>query len=204
MYTRRFKQDNAYKQDTNKNPSSLHQGSGQVTVPPGKEKCFQWQEKAGYRSEHQSGRSDQTNDFFWRVRSQERKMDDVVSTYFPLPKCPGTHCVVSLTNQRCLELRETGKKGVGVVTDGPEVYFKRAENVLRSAMLTVAHFSQYTKTVFCGWMLQGVELGLSKAAGFKKELARRRERRAGGRSTREHRCWIILPSVGNSSTFTEG
>lgn len=43
------------------------------------------------------------------------------------------------------------------------------------------HISANTqKTLFCGWAVQGVELGLSKAVVFKKELARRRESRESG------------------------
>lgn len=130
-------------------------------------------------------------------------MDDVVFMYFPLPVSRHTLCC-KFDQPTLPRVERTGKKGLGMVTDGPEVYFKRAENVLRLDMLMVAHFSQYTKTVFCGWMVQGVELGLSQTAAFKKELARRREGRAGGWSTQEHRCWVILPSAGNSCAFTEG
>lgn len=45
-------------------------------------------------------------------------------------------------------------------------------------------------------MVQGVELGLSKAVVLIKESVRRRESRAGGWSTQEHQCWHSLPSVG--------
>lgn len=75
-----------------------------------------------------------------------------------------------------------------MATDGFRVYFKQAE-MLPDYVGRCLHTSVNTlKTILCGEMVQGAQLGLSKAVVVKKKKkrARPRESRAGGWSPREH------------------
>lgn len=85
----------------------------------------------------------------------------------------GVQAHIALAVRPALPRIERTDKGGWVAADVSRVYFKWTENILR-CMEVVTHLNT-RKTLFCGWVVQGVELSLSKAV-----VLARRESRMGG------------------------